>query len=48
MRSLRSFLADLLGIRDVSARNGDWWEIDLIIVVLGGALAAGVIAWFNL
>lgn len=48
MRPLRSFLADLLGVRNESARNGDWWEMDLIIVVLGGVFAAGIIAWFSL
>jgi hypothetical protein len=48
MRSVRSYFAKLLGVRDEAARNGDWWEIDFIIVLLGGVFAAGVIGWFQL
>lgn len=47
MRSLRSWMADLLGVRDESARNGDWWEIDLFLVLFFGCLATGAIAWFS-
>jgi len=35
-------IASLLGIHDEAARNGTWWEIDFILVLLFGAfLAAG-------
>lgn len=45
---LRSALAGLLGISDEKARNGTWWEMDLIIVVLVGAFALGAFAWVQL
>jgi hypothetical protein len=48
VRGLRSFIAGILGIRDDSARNGDWWEIDLILVILGGSIIAGVTAFLSL
>jgi hypothetical protein len=41
---LRATLADLLGIRDQRGKNGVWWEIDLILVILTGAIAAGILA----
>jgi hypothetical protein len=44
LRSLRSFLADLLGLRDERARNGAWWELDFILVLLTGSLLAAGIA----
>jgi len=44
LRSLRSWLADRLGVRAEAAKNGDWWEIDLILVVVLGSVAAGLIA----
>jgi hypothetical protein len=44
---VRSALAGLLGIGDEQARNGVWWEIDLIIVVLVGAFALGAFAWMQ-
>jgi len=48
MRLLRSWLADLLGIRAESAWRGDWWEIDLILVLLFGSVVAGGLAWATL
>lgn len=45
---LRSVLAALLGLSGEQARNGDWWEIDLILIMLLGALALGVFAWVQL
>ena len=48
MRILRSFLANILGIRSEAARNGEWWEIDFIILILAGALVAGIFAWFEI
>jgi hypothetical protein len=45
---LRTALAALLGISSEEARNGDWWEIDLAMVVLAGAFVLGAIAWTQL
>jgi len=45
---IRSFIADAFGISDDQARNGAWWEIDLIIVVLGAAIIVGGLAWTQL
>lgn len=45
MRTVRSWLAAALGIRAEAAQRGDWWEIDLIIVVLVGSAIAGALAW---
>ncbi len=42
---VRSAFALLLGISSENARNGDWWEIDLMLVVLAGAFVLGAIAW---
>ena len=42
---LRSILAGLLGISDERARDGVWWEIDFIIVLLLGAFGLGAYAW---
>ncbi|WP_267886227.1 hypothetical protein [Porphyrobacter sp. AAP60] len=41
-------MAQRLGIKDDSAKNGDWWEIDFILVILLGSLLAGGIAWSSL
>lgn len=48
MHFLRSLLADLLSVRDESARDGSWWETDLILVLLTGAIVAGALAWLQL
>lgn len=45
IRALRSMVAGLLGLKDVSASNGDWWETDLILVILCGSAVVGLIAW---
>lgn len=45
LRALRTVVAGLLGLRDGSASNGDWWETDLILVILFGSAVAGLIAW---
>lgn len=44
LRSVRSWLAERLGLRAEAAQNGDWWEIDLILVLFFGSVAAGLIA----
>jgi hypothetical protein len=45
LHQLRSVLADLLGISDERARDGSWWEIDLIIAFLIGVFVLGAFAW---
>lgn len=45
---LRSTLAAVLGISSPQASDGTWWEIDLILVTLVGALALGVFAWMQM
>jgi hypothetical protein len=45
LRRIRSVIAGLLGIKAEAAKNGEWWEIDLVLVILLGAAAAGFIAW---
>lgn len=45
---LRATLADRLGLRDEASKNGLWWEIDLIMVILAGAIAAGILAFVQL
>jgi hypothetical protein len=45
---LRSALSALFGISSEEARSGDWWEIDLAMVVLAGAFVLGTIAWIQL
>lgn len=47
LRLLRSFIAELLEIRDKDAKSGKWWEIDFIIVLLFGSFIAGAFAWFS-
>jgi hypothetical protein len=48
LRSLRSFIAGILGVSAESARNGDWWEVDLIIVTILGVFLLGIMAWSSL
>jgi hypothetical protein len=45
---LRYVLAALLGISSEDARNGDWWEMDLVLVTLASAFVLGAIAWTQL
>ena len=42
MRSIRKFIASLLEVKDQEATNGEWWEIDLIIVILLGSFVLGL------
>lgn len=48
VKAIRSWVADRLGIHSESARDGDWWEIDLIVVILFGSAVAGWLAWTKL
>lgn len=48
LRLIRSALAAMMGLSSEAARNGDWWEIDLILVVLLGSAALGLIAWVSI
>jgi hypothetical protein len=43
--TIRGTLARLLGVHAQEAASGEWWEIDLILVVLAGAAVMGGIAW---
>lgn len=45
---LRSFVAGLLGLSDKQARNGGWWEIDLVLVFFAGVIVLGGLAWVQL
>lgn len=45
---IRFALAALLGISSEEAGNGDWWEIDLVLVALAGAFTLGAVAWTQL
>jgi hypothetical protein len=47
-RLAREWVANRLGIEDEAARNGQWWEIDLVIVIFCGSIVAGLIAWAEL
>jgi hypothetical protein len=37
-------IAKLFGVRDDAAVDGDWWEIDVILVILLAAAATGTFA----
>ena len=45
LRALRSWIAAKLDIKDESAKNGDWWEVDLLIVVIFGSFLSAILAW---
>lgn len=47
LRLIRSWIASMFGVKAEAARNGDWWEIDLLLVILLGAIALGAAAWLN-
>lgn len=48
IHALRSWVAERFQIEDEAASRGYWWEIDLIIVILLGAVVVGMIAWFQI
>jgi hypothetical protein len=45
---LRAGVARALGIKAREAGAGQWWEVDLVLVVLGGSLALGLWAFTQL
>lgn len=45
---LRAGVAALFDLSSEEIATGEWWEIDLIIVVLAGSFAAGILAWATL
>jgi hypothetical protein len=45
---LRSAIAAVFGVASKEAKQGGWWEIDLLLVVLAGALLWGAAAWGEL
>jgi hypothetical protein len=46
LRFIRTWIARRLGLSSEAARDGDWWEIDLIVVILAGAVVLGAAGWF--
>jgi hypothetical protein len=48
LRRVRSTIAGLFGVSNVRARDGTWWETDLLLVILIGSVILGVIAWMRL
>ncbi|MEE4211200.1 MAG: hypothetical protein V2I43_18270 [Parvularcula sp.] len=46
MRLIRTWIARRFGLGSEAARNGDWWEIDLVVVILAGAVFLGAAGWF--
>ncbi|MGB3470864.1 MAG: hypothetical protein WBA51_08590 [Erythrobacter sp.] len=45
---IRGWLADRLDIKAQDARDGRWWEIDFILVLLLGVIVLGFLAWADL
>ena len=45
---IRGHIAHALGVSNDAAPDGKWWEVDLILVILGGALAIGIAAFIKL
>jgi len=45
LRALRSWMAGVLGIKNESAKNGDWWETDFILVLISGSFLAAILGW---
>lgn len=41
---IRSWVLDKLEIRSTESRNGAWWEVDFIIVLLLGSGILGALA----
>lgn len=44
---MRLWVMQRLGLRSEAAADGEWWEVDLILVVLFGAFLAAGIALFG-
>ena len=42
---LRSAVAALFGAKHEDARNGLWWEVDLLLLLMVGSALLGVLAW---
>ena len=42
---MRQWLLRRLGIDTSEALDGRWWEVDLLLVLLLGGLALGLLAW---
>lgn len=45
---LRSLVVNALEVQAQEAKDGDWWEVDLIMVVIGGSFLSGFWALLNL
>lgn len=48
LNTLRSILAQRLGIKSRRAADGTWWEIDFILVLLLGSVVIGLLAFVRL
>ncbi|UAB78988.1 hypothetical protein INR77_04640 [Erythrobacter sp. SCSIO 43205] len=42
IKRARSWLASRLGLRKEEAKDGSWWEIDFILVLLAGSVVWGL------
>jgi len=42
---IRSWLLERLGIPSQEARDGEWWEVDAILVLLLGSALLGIAAF---
>ena len=45
LTQMRQWLLRRLGIDTSEALDGRWWEVDLLLVLLLGGLALGMLAW---
>ena len=45
---IRNALAERLGIHAREARDGSWWEVDLLLVILAGSVVLGIVALVQL
>ena len=41
-------MARLFGVTHEDAKEGLWWEIDLLLVILAGVLLLAITAWMEL
>ena len=47
IRRLRTYILKRLGIETPEHRTGLWWELDLLLVILLGTWAFGLVALFS-
>lgn len=44
INAARAWLSRRLGLSEKPAKDGSWWEIDLILVIFGGSILLGLLA----